>query len=73
MRKEQKFLDVELEALLNGDSYHTQEIYAEYLGVPQETISLHFKGMGMVQNQGDWVSFELMLEYVERRFFTGVL
>ena len=41
--------DVELEALLDQDSFQTQEELAHTLGVTQQTISHFFKSLGMIQ------------------------
>jgi len=62
--------DVELEALLDEDSCRTQKELALTLGVTQQTISYHLKSLGMIQKQGNWISYELKPRNIERRFFT---
>jgi len=51
--------DAELEALLDEDSYQMQKEFALTLGVTQQTISYRLKSLGMIQKQGNWVSYEL--------------
>ena len=55
--------DAELEALLDEDSCQTQKELALTLGVTyirrtQQTISYRLKSLGMIQKQGNWVSYE---------------
>jgi len=45
------FEDAELEALLDEDSYQTQEEFPESLGVARSTISMRLKALGMIQKQ----------------------
>ena len=47
----------------------TQEELAKSLEVTQEAISKRLKAMGIIQKQGNWVSYELKPRDVERRFF----
>ena len=68
-----KFKDKELEALLEEDQQiqsQTQEELAESLGVTQQAVSVRLRAMGMIQKQGNWMSYELKPRDVERRFFT---
>ncbi|KAG5307583.1 MOS1T transposase, partial [Pseudoatta argentina] len=51
--------DAELEALLDQDSCQNQEELARSLEVTQQTISKRLKVMGMIQNQGNWIPYEL--------------
>jgi len=54
-----------LEALLEQDSCQNQEELARSLGVTQQAISKRLKAMGMIQKQGNWVSYELKPRDVE--------
>ena len=54
-----KFKDKEVEALLDEDPTQTQEELADTLGVTQQAVSVRLKSMGMIQKQGNWVSYEL--------------
>jgi len=65
-----KFKDKELETLLEEDQSQTQEELTESLGVTQQAVSVRLRAMGMIQKQGNWVSYELKPRNVERRFFT---
>ncbi|GFV76785.1 mariner Mos1 transposase [Trichonephila clavipes] len=67
--REKVFEDAELEALLDLDSFQTQQELAGSLGVTQQAISKRLKVMGMIQKQGNWVPFELKPRDVERRLF----
>ena len=49
----------ELEALLDEDSCQTQKELALTLRVTQQTILYRLKSLGMIQKQGNWVSYEL--------------
>ena len=68
--KEKIFEETVLEALLAEDSCQTQEELAESLGVTQQAISKRLKAMGMIQKQGNWVSYELKPKDVVRRFIS---
>ena len=59
---------MELEALLDEDSCQTQKELALTLGATQQAISHRLKSLGMIQKQGNWVSYELKPRNVERRF-----
>ena len=63
-----KFVDEELEALLDKDCCQTQEELAESLGVTRAAISKRSKAAGYIQKQGNWVPHELKPRLVERRF-----
>jgi len=67
--REKVFEDAELEAVLEQDSCQNQEELARSLGVTQQAISKCLKAMGMVQNQGNWVLYELKPRDVEWRLF----
>lgn len=51
-----KFEDAELEALLDQDSFQTEEELAETLEVIQQAIANNLKVIGMVQ--GNWVPYD---------------
>ena len=51
-------------------SESNKEELAESLGVTQQAVSVRLRAMGMIQKQGNWVSYELKPRNVERRFFT---
>ena len=57
-----------MEALLVEDSCQAQEELAKSLGVAQQAISKRLKAMGMIQEQGNWVPYELKPRDVEQRF-----
>lgn len=61
-----KFEDAELEALLDQDSFQTEEGLAETLGVTQQEVANNLKVTGLVQ--GNWVPYELRQRDVGRRF-----
>jgi len=63
---QKKFEDKELEALLEEDQSQTQEELAESLGIIQQAVSIRLRAMGMIQKQGNWVSYELKPRDVER-------
>ncbi|GFW24574.1 mariner Mos1 transposase [Trichonephila clavipes] len=67
--REKVFEDAESEALLDQDSYQTQQELSGSLGVIQQAISKRLKVMGMIQKQGNWVPYELKPRDVERRLF----
>ncbi|GFT69546.1 mariner Mos1 transposase [Trichonephila clavipes] len=67
--REKGFEDGELEALLDQDSCQTQQELSGSLGVTQQAISKRLKAMGMIQKQGNWVTYELKPKDVERRLF----
>jgi len=58
-----------LEALLEQDSCQNQEELTRSLGVTQQAISKRLKAMGIIQEQGNWVPYELKPREVERRLF----
>jgi len=60
--------DAELEVLLNEDPYQTQKEFAESLRVAQSTISTRSKALRMIQNQGNWVPYELKPRDLKKRF-----
>jgi len=47
-----KFEDSELQALLDEDDAHTQQL-ADQLNVTQEVVSIHLKSMGKIQKKMD--------------------
>ena len=61
--------DAELEALLDQNSYQTQQGLAGSLGVTQQGILKRLKVMEMIQKQANWVPYELKPRDVERRLF----
>ncbi|KAG5311876.1 MOS1T transposase, partial [Pseudoatta argentina] len=61
-----KFQDKELEQLLDEDPSQTLPELGKILQVDESTL----KGLGMIQNQGHWVPYELKPRDVERRFGT---
>ena len=61
-----KFEDKELEALLEEDQSQTQEELAS-LRITQQAVSVQLRAMGMIQNQGNWMLYELKPRDVERR------
>ncbi|KAG5323487.1 MOS1T transposase, partial [Pseudoatta argentina] len=65
-----KFEDEELEQLLDEDSSQTLSELGKILQVDESTVSKRLKGLGMIQKQGHWVSYELKPRDVERRFGT---
>ncbi|GFT28201.1 mariner Mos1 transposase [Trichonephila clavipes] len=67
--REKVFEDAELEALLDQDSCQMQQELSGSLGVTQQDISKRLKVMGMIQKQGNWVSYEFKSRNVERRLF----
>ena len=64
------YIEVELEALLDEDLCQTQKELARKLEVTQQAISYRLKSLGMIQKQGNRVSYELTPRYVERSFST---
>ncbi|KAG5327264.1 MOS1T transposase, partial [Pseudoatta argentina] len=65
-----KFQDKELEQLLDEDPSQTLSELGKILQVDESTVSKRLKGLGMIQNQGHWVPYELKPRDVERRFGT---
>jgi len=63
--REKVFKDVELKALLHEDSCQTQEEFAGSLGMTQQAISKGLKFMAMIQNQGNWMPYDLKPRDVE--------
>jgi len=49
------------------DSCQTQKELAFTLGMTQQTISYRMKSLGMIQKQGNWLSYELTPGNIERR------
>lgn len=60
------FENEELEALLNE---HLCQAQNESLGVDHTTVSKRSKPLGMIEKQGNKVTYELKPKDVERRFF----
>ncbi|KAG5314669.1 MOS1T transposase, partial [Pseudoatta argentina] len=56
-----KFQDKELEQLLDEDPSQTQSELGKILQVDKSTVSKRLKGLGMIQKQGHWVPYELLL------------
>lgn len=67
-----RFLDEDLENLLNENSLQTQQDLAKQLGVTQQAISLRLKQLGMIQKACRWVPHILTLENKKRRYDTAV-
>ena len=65
VKKENIFEDSKLEALLAEDSCQMQEELSKSLGVTQQAISKRLKAMGVIQKQGNWVSYELKSKDVD--------
>ncbi|KAG5311890.1 MOS1T transposase, partial [Pseudoatta argentina] len=74
-----KFQDKELEQLLDEDPSQTLSELGKILQVDESTVSKRLKGLGMIQKQGHWVPYELLLlciwwdqqgviYYADRRF-----
>jgi len=40
------------------------------LEIARSTISMHFKALGIIQKQRNWVLYELKPRDLEKRFFT---
>jgi len=55
-----------LEALLHENSCLTLTEFAESLGVDHTTVSKCLKVLGMIQQQGHWMLYELKSRDVER-------
>lgn len=62
-----KFVDTELQALLDEDDGQTQQQLAEQLNVDQSTISRRLKDMGKILKVGRWVPHELNERQQENR------
>ncbi|KAG5324069.1 MOS1T transposase, partial [Pseudoatta argentina] len=56
-----KFQDKELEQLLDEDPSQTLSELGKILQVDESTVSKRLKGLGMIQKQGHWVPYELLL------------
>ncbi|KAG5325898.1 MOS1T transposase, partial [Pseudoatta argentina] len=56
-----KFQDKELEQLLDEDPSQTLSELGKILQVDESTVSKRLKGVGMIQKQGHWVPYELLL------------
>ncbi|KAG5318318.1 MOS1T transposase, partial [Pseudoatta argentina] len=56
-----KFQDKELEQLLDEDPSQTLPELGKILQVDESTVSKRLKGLGMIQKQGHWVPYELLL------------
>ena len=54
---------------LAEDSCQTQEELAESWGVTQQAILKHLEATEIIQEQGNWVAYDLKPRNVERRFF----
>jgi len=65
-----RFVDEELEALLDQDSSQTQEKLAESLEVDCSAVAKRLRALGMIQKQGNWVPYKLKPNDVERRLCT---
>ena len=50
-----KFVDSELQALLDEDDAQTQQQLADQLNVTREAVSIRLKSMGKIQKMGKWV------------------
>lgn len=61
--------DAELETMLDEDPCQAQNELPSVLGVKSQAISRPLNALGVVQRQGTWVSYELKLRDIERRFF----
>jgi len=68
-RREKIFKDAELETLFHEDSCQAQEELAGSLGVTQQAISKCLKTVGMIQKQGNWMSYDLKPRDIKRRLF----
>ena len=56
--------------ILDEDRSETVAELGKTLEVDESTVSKRLKVLGMIQKQGHWVSYELKLRDVERRFVT---
>ncbi|KAG5318572.1 MOS1T transposase, partial [Pseudoatta argentina] len=56
-----KFQDKELEQLLDEDPSQMLSELGKILQVDESTVSKRLKGLGMIQKQGHWVPYELLL------------
>ncbi|KAG5323182.1 MOS1T transposase, partial [Pseudoatta argentina] len=57
-----KFQDKELEQLLDEDPSQTLSELGKILQVDESTVLKRLKGLGMIQKQGHWVPYELLLD-----------
>ncbi|KAG5315348.1 MOS1T transposase, partial [Pseudoatta argentina] len=64
-----KFQDKELEQLLDEDPSQTLSELGKILQVDESTVSKRLKGLGMIQKQGHWVPYELLLQRQKRKDF----
>ncbi|KAL3270123.1 hypothetical protein HHI36_009181 [Cryptolaemus montrouzieri] len=63
------FEDAELEAFHDEHQCQTQKEFASDLGVTRQVISKRLNAVGIIQEQGTWVSHDLMRRDVGRHFF----
>ncbi|KAG5319461.1 MOS1T transposase, partial [Pseudoatta argentina] len=64
-----KFEDKELEQLLDEDPSQTLSELGKILQADESTVSKRLKGLGMIQKQGHWVPYELLLHRQKRKGF----
>lgn len=67
-----RFLDEDLEILLDENSCQTQQDLAKQLGVSQQAISLRLGHLGIIQKACRWVPHILTPENKKRRYDTAV-
>ncbi|EGI59188.1 Mariner Mos1 transposase [Acromyrmex echinatior] len=61
-----KFEDAELQALLEKDSCLSLDRLAKELNIDRSTVGKRLHAMGMVQKEGNWVSYKLKERDMER-------